>query len=148
VEKKLIALVFVGVLAGLVGGYGLGYFIYQPQVQNLQTDMNSLKDDLNNLKNRTWHEAYSIQASSDLTSGTIQLKGSSVRVMWIAKGDYSSAWLSIQLHFYNGTPYAVWGSSGVWTANNAVLELTQTGNYYLNITTYDTEYHVSVWDYY
>ena len=29
--------------------------------------------------NRTWHEAYSIEASSDIATGKIQLKGSSVR---------------------------------------------------------------------
>lgn len=43
-EKKLIALVFVTIAAGLVGGYGLGYVIYQPQIQNLQKDMSVLND--------------------------------------------------------------------------------------------------------
>jgi len=141
VEKRLVALVFIALLTGLGGGYGLGYIIYQPQIQDL-------RNDLNNLKDRTWHEVYSIEASSDLTTGAIELNGSSVRVMWIAMADYSSAWLSIQLHFSNGTAYAVWGSSGVLTATNAALELPQAGNYYLNITTYRTNYHVSVWDYY
>ncbi len=125
-EKKLIALVFVAIVAGLVGGYGLGYVIYQPQIQNLQKDMSvlndkfdttdsvltntqtsvasledelsvlnsefaslnatvrssvtSLQDELNNLnsevaslsstvetmENRTWHEVYSVSASSDM----------------------------------------------------------------------------------
>jgi len=140
-EKKLITMTLIAVLAGLGGGFGLGYVIYRPQIQNLQNDFNDLK-------NRTWHEAYSAGASSDLTSGTVQLKGSSVRVMWMAKGYSTSSWLSIQLHFFNGTPYAVWASSGVWTANNAVLELKQAGNYYLNITTYYTDFQVSLWDYY
>ena len=154
-EKKIIALVLVALLGGLGGGYGLGYVIYQPQIQNLQDDLNNLKDRLDTLnstvetmENRTWHEVYSIEASSDVTTGTIQIKGSSVRVMWTAIADYSSGWLSIQLHFSNGTSYAVWGSSGVLTATNAVLELAQPGNYYFNITTYRTDYYVSVWDYY
>jgi len=146
--KKLIALIFIALLAGLGGGYGLGYVIYQPQIQNLQNDLSNLKDRFDNFQNRAWHEVYSVGASSDLITGTIQLRGSSVRVMWIATADYSSSWLSIKLHFSNGTEYAVWGSSGVWTANNAVLELTQAGNYYLNITAYRTDYYVSVWDYY
>ena len=147
-EKKLIALVFIALIAGLGGGYGLGYVIYQPEIRNFQNDLSKLKDTVETMENRTWHEAYSIEASSDITTGTNQLKGSSVRVMWMAIGDYSSAWISIQLHYSNGTAYGVWGSSGVWTANNAVLELEQTGNYYLNITTYNTDYYVSVWDYY
>lgn len=131
------ALVFIALLAGLGGGYGLGYVIYQPQIQNLQ-----------NILNRTWHEVYSIEASSDLLSGSIQLKGSSVRVSWIATADYSSALLYIQLHFSNGTAYAIWGSSGIFTAIDSELELKQAGNYYLNITTYHTNYQVSLWDYY
>jgi len=136
-ERKLIALVFAALLGGLGGGCGLGYVIYQPRVQNLE-----------NALNRTWHEVYSIETSSDVITGTIELRGSQVRVMWIATSDYTSGWLSLKLHFSNGTAYAVWGSSGVWTATNAVLELRQVGNYYLNITTYRTHYHVSVWDYY
>ena len=147
-EKKLIASVFIALIGGLGGGYGLGYVIYQPQIQNLQCDLSKLKDRFDTMENRTWHEVYSVGSSSDVTTGTIQLKGSSVRVMWIAESDYSSGWLSITLHFSNGTSYAVWGSSGVWTATNAVLELPQSGDYYISITTYLTDYHISVWDYY
>ena len=67
-ERKLLALFFVALLGGLGGGFGLGYVIYQPQIQNIQKDLG-----------RTWHEVYSIGASSDITTGKIQLKGSSVR---------------------------------------------------------------------
>jgi len=45
-EKKLIALVLISLLGGLRGGYGLGYVIYQPQIQNLQNDLNNLNDEL------------------------------------------------------------------------------------------------------
>jgi len=45
-EKKLIALVFIALLAGLGGGYGLGYIVYQPQVQSLQSDVVGLNDTL------------------------------------------------------------------------------------------------------
>lgn len=68
--------------------------------------------------------------------------------MWIAEAYDSSAWVSFQLHFSNGTAYGVWRSSGVRTATNAVLEVPKSGDYYLDITTYQTYYHVSVWDYY
>ncbi len=37
-EKKLIALVLIALITGIGGGYGLGYVIYQPQVQKLQED--------------------------------------------------------------------------------------------------------------
>lgn len=49
-EKKLIALVFVTLLGGLGGGYGLGYVIYQPQIQNLQNDFNNLTDRFDTLQ--------------------------------------------------------------------------------------------------
>jgi len=94
-EKNLIALVFIALLGGLGGGYGPGYVIYQPQIQNLQNEIS-----------RTWHEVYSLSSSSDVITGTIQLKGNSVRVMWIAEGFDSSAWVSFQLHFSNGTARA------------------------------------------
>ena len=40
----MIALVLIAVLVGLGGGYGIGYVIYQPQLQNLQNDLNDLSD--------------------------------------------------------------------------------------------------------
>jgi hypothetical protein len=53
----------------------------------------------------------------DAVGGYSQLKGSSVRVMWIAYGITSNSWVSYELD-------------------------------YLNITTYQTAYAVSVGDYY
>jgi len=154
-NNKVIALVLIAVLGGLGGGYGLGYLVYHPQLQSIQNDLDDLSDKVdtldsavNSMRNKEWHEVYSLESSSDSTSGTIQLKGSQVRAMWIATSDYIDAWLSIILHFSNGTEYAVWGSSGVWIANNTVLELPQAEGYYLSITTYQTSYIVSFWDYY
>ena len=54
-ERKLLALFFVALLGGLGGGFGLGYVIYQPQIQNIQNDLG-----------RTWHEVYSIGALQTL----------------------------------------------------------------------------------
>lgn len=45
-EKKLIALVFIALLGGLGGGYGLGYTIYEPQLSKLQTSYDSLNTTL------------------------------------------------------------------------------------------------------
>ena len=41
--EKLIGLVLVALLIGLGGGYGLGYIIYQPQIQNPQEELNRFK---------------------------------------------------------------------------------------------------------
>ena len=161
-EKKLIALVFVTLLGGLGGGYGLGYVIYQPQVQSIQNELRAVSNELNSLsstvysigdvvanhQNQRWHKVYFIASSSDVIADEFILKGSSVRVMWIAYGWSENAMLSVRLIFPNGTLFAVWGSSGVYTANNAVLELPQSGSYDLDIASIDTDYQVSVWDYY
>ena len=164
-NKTLVGAVLVAVLIGLGGGFAFGYIIYQPQLQGLQDDLDNLTEDLDDLTldmtsmhsqlssldseiNQEWHEVYSLASSSDSMSGAIRLKGSQMRAMYIATSDYTDAWLSIILHFSNGTEYAVWGTSGVWSANNAVLELPQTGDYYISITTYQTSYVVSFWDYY
>lgn len=48
-EKKLVALVFIALLVGLGGGYGLGYVIYQPQIQNLQNELTTLSSEVVNL---------------------------------------------------------------------------------------------------
>lgn len=50
-EKKLIAVVLIALLGGLGGGYGLGYVIYQPQVQNLQNDLRSITTSVTYLQN-------------------------------------------------------------------------------------------------
>lgn len=151
----MIALFLVALIGGLGGSYALSYIIYQPQIQNLQntiTDLRNLVASLNStieaMRNMTWHEVYSFYSSSDGITGDFQLKGSSVRVMWIEEGYSSNAWVSFQLHFSNGTAYGVWMSSGLKTANNAVLEVPKVGNYYLNITCSLAYYYVSVWDYY
>ncbi len=68
--------------------------------------------------------------------------------MWSASSAFTDGWLEIDLYFSNGTLYAFWGSSGVWIANNAVLEIQEPRDYYLEIMTYLTDYYVSVWDYY
>ena len=107
-----------------------------------------MQNAIENIKYMKWHQVYSTSASSNLRSGNFELKGSSVRVMWYAEGVDSSAWVSFDLYFSNGTGLGDWSSSGVKTGNNAVLELSESGNYYLDITSSGTSYSVGVWDYY
>lgn len=44
-DNKAIAVVLIALLGGLIGGYGLGYVIYQPQIQSLQNDMDNLRNE-------------------------------------------------------------------------------------------------------
>jgi prefoldin subunit 5 len=231
-ENKLIGLVLIVLLVGLGGGFGLGYVIYQPQVQSLQKSVSNLDNEFSNLnssvtetqssiavsnaglnsissalmdiqssvaslqnqlsslnsetaklnstlgnvessitslqsqvayltsqitkinatvqeiENRTWHVVQYVQGSSNTTSGTFQLKGKEYRVMFTAQGSSPTSWLSIALRFSNGTLYSYCGSSGIFTATNIEEGLVQSGQYYLDIASYQTDFTVTLWDYY
>lgn len=114
----------------------------------LDSDLTSLNSTLEMIENRTWHEVYSVSASSDMTSGIFQLKGREFKISWYGISAYTDGWLEINLYFSNGTMDSYWGSSGVWTAMDAELWLVEVGDYYLEILTYQTDYWVSVLDYY
>jgi len=89
-EKKLIALVFVALLAGLGGGYGLGYVIYQPQIQNLQDEVNTLSSEVANLnstleemENKTWHLVTNFTLSPvEPNSSLFFIQGEKWRIWW------------------------------------------------------------------
>jgi hypothetical protein len=161
-DKLLAALIITSMVAALLGGFSLSYVMLQPKITNvedlvtqLQYDVDRLQNSdvnltnsLQSMKNMSWHEVYSLVASSNTIGGYFQLKGTSVRVMWLAYGVSSNSWVSYELDYQNGTTYGYWMSSGLKTGNNAVLELDEIGTYYLNITTYQTAYAVSVGDYY
>jgi len=177
-EKKLIALIFIAVLGGLGGGYGLGYVIYQPQIQNLQGDLGNLNDRLDTLnstltntqssvtslqsqqdsmnstigimENRTWHEASSLKGSSDVIGGNFQIKGKWMRIRWYMAGSTSSAWIQIIIRHSNGTIYAERGSSGIYGSYACDIAYSNLpGEYYIEVKTYSlTDYLVVVWDYY
>ena len=52
-EKRLVALVFIALLIGLGGGYGLGYVIYQPQIESLQSDISNIQSDVSDLQSKS-----------------------------------------------------------------------------------------------
>lgn len=162
-EKIAISLACIAIVVGLLGGYFLGYFIYEPQLQSLQNELDSLHEtviDMENMitnlnssietmENRSWHEVYSIEASEDITSNTFHLKGKDIRVTWIFSSLYATAELTVYMHFANGTLFAWWGDSGTWSVDNAELELVETGDYYISILSSEMiSYYVAVHDYY
>jgi len=83
-EKKLIALVFVALLVGLGGGYGLGYVIYQPQIQNLQNDLTNLNDRLdaiNSTLRNMQSSVTSLQNESSILDSEVASLNSTVETM-------------------------------------------------------------------
>lgn len=245
-DNKAIALVLIALLVGLGGGYGLGYVIYQPQLQTIQNEMSGLHDELDNAEDRirdlnstlnglqssvsalntelntvdsdfasmqsqltdlntelntinsalsglessitafntefetinsaigdlqssvtdlniimdvlnatlmnfmlrSWHLVQAISGSTDTMTGTFQLRGQEIRIMWTALGLSASSWLDIALRFSNGTLYSYYGSSGIWTAINVEEKLGYFAMYYLDVTVYETDYVIAILDYY
>ena len=162
-EKKLVALTLIALLAGLGGGYGLAYMTYQPQIQTLQSDMKDLSDKLEGvnssvrmlnstvetIENRSFHQAFYMEGSSSVNTSKFPLKGEWVRIRWYMLG-LGSSWISISLYYSNGTMCTNRGSSGVFSSFACDLEtgLPNT-EYYLEITTYIvTSYAVYIWDHY
>ena len=123
-------------------------------LQNSQEVLNSevmrLNSTVKRMENRTWHEAFSIGASSDVTTNTFLIKGEWVRIQWTMLGEGSDSWIMITLIYSNGTGYAVRGSSGIFSSYACDLEIIDPkAEYYLEIGTYAVaEYSVVVWDYY
>ncbi len=198
-DSKAIALILIALLVGLGGGYGLGYVIYQPQIQNLQQELNnfsdrldtfnstlrdtqssvtsienglgSLNSDVESLENglnsldsevtsldstvgeiesRTWHEASSLQGSSDAIGANFQMRGKVMRIRWLVEGLSASAWIQIIIRYSDGTWFADRGSSGTYGSYSSDIATTGlAGQFYIEVNTYDLDnYLVVVWDYY
>jgi hypothetical protein len=107
-EKKLIPIILIVLLVGLGGGYGLGYVIYQPQIQNLQSDLKQLNNELEtinseiadlnstinseianlnstivNLENETWHFVTNFTLSEEEPKSSLFfIQGEKWRVRW------------------------------------------------------------------
>jgi prefoldin subunit 5 len=120
----------------------------QSQLSSLNAKLADLNSTLTQIENRSWHLVQAISGSTDTVTGTFQLRGEEIRMMWTAEGLSASSWLSIALRFSNGTLYSYYGSSGIWTAINVDEELTQSGLYYLDVMVLETDYVIAIWDYY
>lgn len=169
------ALVLITCLAGLGGGYGLGYAIYQPQIRALESDMNNLNDRLAlmnttfmnglnllnsglaglnstvvRIENVTFHHAFYVSGTGDTTTDDFPIRGDWVRIVWYMVGESSSSWIMIDIYYSNGTYYSSRGSSGLVSLLAGDLDIEKPNSeYYLNITTYGvTQYDVTIWDYY
>jgi len=77
VEKIAIGLVLIALIAGLGGGYGLGYIIYQPQNQNLQEEIDNLNDKIeavNSTLANTRSSVASLQDEFDVLNSELQAR--------------------------------------------------------------------------
>ena len=83
-DRKLIALVSIALLAGLGGVYGLGYLIYQPQIQKFQNDLNTLNtkfDTVNSTLGSTQSSVTSLQNLLSVLESEISNLNSTIESM-------------------------------------------------------------------
>jgi len=90
VRKELVVLVFIALLIGLGGGYGLGVAIYQPQFSTMQSDIQSIYNIL--FQNKTWHTIASFTLSTDdeWASSVFSIQGELWRINWSKAGNFIS----------------------------------------------------------
>jgi len=89
-ERGLIALVFIALLVGLGGGYGLGIAIYQPQISAMQSDISDIQSIL--FQNKTWHMIASFNLSTDdeWASSIFFIHAELWRINWSRGGNFIS----------------------------------------------------------
>jgi len=89
-ERKLIVLVFVALLIGLGGGYGLGVAVYQPQISTIQSEISDIQSML--FQNKTWHTVASFNLSADheWASSVFTIYGELWRINWTKAGNFIS----------------------------------------------------------
>lgn len=169
-EAKIVGLIFIATILGSLLGFGMAYWVFQPQLQNLSSSQdalvatsNSLQDELNNLNSsvsslnstvneineRIWHEASSLEGNGNALGPVFQIRGKSVRIRWTMFGLDTTSWIQILLKYSNGTTYAIRGSSGTFSSFACDLEIEEPMNYFLEIITYNVySYTAYLWDYY
>jgi len=104
VERKLVALLFVALLVGLGGGYGLGYVIYQPQVQKLQNNLNNLNgrfDVINSTLTDTRSSVTSLQSELNILESEVTSLNSTVESIG------NGLWHKAMYFKENGTGFSV-----------------------------------------
>ena len=89
-EKELVGLVFIALLVGLGGGYGLGIAIYQPQVSAMQSDISDIQSML--FQNKTWHTiaSFNLSVDKEWVSSVFFIHGELWRINWTEAGRHGS----------------------------------------------------------
>ena len=90
VEKELVVLVFIALLVGLGGGYGLGIVIYQPQILTMQSDISYIQSML--FQNKTWHivASFNLSVDREWVSSAFSIQEDFWRINWTEAGRHGS----------------------------------------------------------
>lgn len=85
-KNEIVALVFIALLIGLGGGYGLGVAMYQPQISAIRSDISGIQSML--FQNKTWYKITSFNLSIDgeWASSVFSIQGELWRINWTKAG--------------------------------------------------------------
>ena len=89
-ERKLVALVFIALLIGLGGGYGLGIAVYQSQFSAMQSDISDIQSIF--FQNKAWHSvaSFNLSADDEWASSVFYVYAEPWRINWTKAGTFMS----------------------------------------------------------
>ena len=133
----------------------------ESELGSLNQNVTTLDLELGEIKNRTWHKAFSLEGGTVGAVGDkFQIRGKWIRIRWYMYGPVyigphepmdltpvETSWIRITIKFSNGTSYTHRGSSGAFGSYSCDLDI-QPGEYFLEIENNGDPYLVVVWDYY
>jgi len=124
------------------------------RVNQLQAQLEALNSTITQIETRGWHDATSANAGPDLPTESQQqvsfaTRGNKIQISWSMTGRSANATITIQIHQSDGTVHMVLATSGYHGTHVNELSITEPGDYYLRIYTYNVDrWSVTVRDYY
>lgn len=97
-EAKIVGLFLIALIGGSVGGFGLSYIIYQPQVQNLQTTAHATEITLEQEFNWNVGEIIDLQGNRYLNQGE-ELPNGGGGIMTLRLAEWQNGWITLTYAF-------------------------------------------------
>lgn len=124
------------------------------RVNELQAQLEELNSTISQIETKGWHIAASANPGQGLPTEYEQqlsfaTRGNKIQISWSMTGRSANATITIQIHQPDGTVYMVLATSGYYGTHVNELSITEPGDYYLRISTYNVDrLSVTVRDYY
>jgi len=125
------------------------------RVNQLQAQLEDLNSTIGQIETRIWHDVAKANLGPDLPTeyeqqiGPFTTGGNKVQISWSMTGHSANATMTIQIHQSDGTVYMVLATSGYYGTYVNELSITEPGEYFLRIFTYNVDrWSVAVRDYY
>jgi hypothetical protein len=127
----------------------------QAELESLNSTISELNSAISEIGAGEWHVAVRAPAGggeeppSEYDTDPFPLRGRRMQITWSMTGRSANATIRIQIHFSDGSPYRVVGSSGRYGTFVNEMAIEEPGDYFLRVFTVDAEqWSVTVMDYY